>query len=219
MKLLSLSCTLVAALAAAHPAFAQSPGATLDRATAAWEKVRTARATFEQTVTNSLTGSTASARGEFQQQRPGMLAIRFVEPNGDRIVSDGKAVWIYLPSSAPGQVVKRSARDAGAMPIDVTRQFLDDPHAKYDVSSAGAATIAGRATTALLLVPKAGTDAPFSRATVWIDDQDALIRQFEVVEPNGITRRVRITSLQLNVPVDRAAFRFEPPRGVKVVER
>ena len=210
---------LAFAVAGAGPLAAQTPEATLDRATAAWAKVKTARASFEQVIANSLTGSTASARGEFQQQRPGKVAIRFAEPNGDRIVSDGSTVWIYLPSSVPGQVIKRSSRDAAAMPIDITSQFLDDPRGKYDVTAAGSATVDGRPTTGLALVPKAAGNAPFSKATIWVDDEDGLIRQFEVVEPSGITRRVRITSLELNVPVDRNAFTFKPPPGVKVVER
>ena len=220
MSLRFLRLALLASLVAvATVARAQSPSVTLDRATAAWEKVRTARASFEQTITNALTGSSASARGEFQQQRPGRLAIRFDEPNGDRIVADGKTVWIYLPSSAPGQVVKRPAQDGAAMPIDITNQFLEDPHGKYDVSAAGTSTVGGRPATGLVLVPKKAANAPFSRATIWVDDADALIRQFEIVEPSGITRRVRITSLELNVPVDRDAFAFKLPPGVKVIER
>ena len=62
-------------------------------------------------------------------------------------------------------------------------------------------------------------NAPFTKATVWVDDDDALIRQFEVIEPSGITRRVRITSLDVNVPVDRDAFTFSPPHGVRILER
>src|ERR671931_1994598 len=83
---------------------AQSTDRVLDRAVSAWAKVKTARATFEQTVTNALTGSSANARGDFQQQRPHKLSIRFTDPSGDRIVADGASVWVYLPSSAPGQV-------------------------------------------------------------------------------------------------------------------
>ena len=102
-------------LATASIAGAQSTDQTLDRAITAWGKVKTARATFEQTVTNSLTGSSATARGEYQQQRPNRVAIRFTDPAGDRIVADGASVWVYLPSSAPGQVVKRSASDGTAL--------------------------------------------------------------------------------------------------------
>ena len=32
-----------------------------------------------------------------------------------------------------------------------------------------------------MLMPKAGTNAPFTKATVWVDDDDSLIREFEVV--------------------------------------
>jgi outer membrane lipoprotein carrier protein len=198
---------------------AQSTDQTIDRAVAAWAKVKTARATFEQTVTNSLTGSSANARGEYQQQRPNRVSIRFTDPAGDRIVADGASVWVYLPNSAPGQVVKRSASDGTALPLDITGEFLTDPRGRYDVSASGAATVAGHTAKALLLMPKAQTQAPFSKATIWVDDDDGLIRQFEVVEPSGVTRRVRITSLDLNVPVDKGTFSFTPPPGVRVVER
>jgi len=209
----------VMSVVTASMAGAQSTDQTLDRAVAAWGKVKTARATFEQTVTNSLTGSSATAHGEYQQQRPNRVAIRFTDPSGDRIVSDGASVWVYLPSSAPGQVVKRSASDATALPLDITGEFLTDPRGRYDITSAGVGTVAGHPAKALLLSPKAQTQAPFTKATIWVDDDDALIRQFEVVEPSGVTRRIRITSLDLNVPVDKSTFSFTPPAGVRVVER
>jgi outer membrane lipoprotein carrier protein len=209
----------VISVVTASIAGAQSTDQTLDRAVAAWGKVKTARATFEQTVTNSLTGSSATAHGEYQQQRPNRVAIRFTDPSGDRIVSDGASVWVYLPSSAPGQVVKRSASDATALPLDITGEFLTDPRGRYDITSAGVGTVSGHPAKALLLSPKAQTQAPFTKATIWVDDDDALIRQFEVVEPSGVTRRIRITSLDLNVPVDKGTFSFTPPAGVRVVER
>ena len=214
-----ISLSVVMLTAAAPALAAQSSDQVLDHAISAWSKVKTARATFEQTVTNALTGSSANARGQFQQQRPNRLAIRFTDPAGDRIISDGSSVWVYLPSSAPGQVVKRSATDGTALPLDINGEFLTDPRSKYDVSAAGSGTVAGHAAHALTLTPKAGVQTPFTKATIWVDDDDGLIRQFELVETSGITRRVRITSLELNVPVERSAFTFNPPPGVRVVER
>jgi len=217
----SIPYSLTLLIAAVPCLGAQTPSADqiLDRAVAAWSKVRTARATFEQTITNSLTGSTGNARGEFQEQRPNKLAIRFTEPAGDRIVSDGASVWVYLPSSAPGQVIKRSVTDASAIPLDITGEFLTDPRGRYVVTSAGTAVVTGHAAHALALTPKPDTQAPFTKATIWVDDDDGLIRQFETIEQSGVTRRVRITSLELNAPVDRNAFTFAPPAGVRIVER
>lgn len=206
-------------LAAGAQSGTQSVDATIDHAVAAWAKVTTVRGTFDQTVSNSLTGSSATARGDYTQERPNRLAIRFTAPDSGAIVSDGKAVWVYLPSSAPGQVVKRPATDRSATPIDLTGQFLDAPRTKYDISAAGTRIVDGHTARGLLLVPKKGATAPFSKATVWVDDDDSLIREFEETEPSGVTRHVHITSIQTNGPVDRGAFVFTIPKGVKVVDQ
>ena len=220
MRILTRSASVcIAAIVLAVPVAAQSPDATIDRAVAAWAKIKTVRGTFEQTVTNSLTGSSANSRGTYAQERPNRLAIRFEQPGADAIVADGKVVWVYLPSSAPGQVVKRPATDRASVPIDLTGQFLDSPRSKYDISAAGTRTISGHGAHGLTLVPKAGTSGPFTKAIVWIDDDDALIREFEETEPNGVTRHVRLTSVEPNAPIARTEFTFVVPKGVKVVDQ
>ena len=206
------------ALAVAQTLPAQSLDRTIDRAVAAWRAAKTVRASFEQTLTNPLTGGAVTARGEFQQQGRSRIGIRFTDPAGDRIVADGRALWIYIPSSTPGQVI-RSSLAQGANSVDLTGQFLSAPRSKYNISAAGTTNVGGRPAHGLLLVPKREGSQPFTRATVWVDDSDGLVRQFEVTDQNGLTRRVRLISIKVNVPVDAAAFRFTPPRGVRVVEQ
>jgi outer membrane lipoprotein carrier protein len=191
----------------------------LDRAVARWAGVKTARATFEQTIVNSLTGNTLTATGEYQQQRPGKLSVKFDNPATDRIVADGKQVWLYLPSSAPGQVIRSPLAAGGTGTVDLTAQFLTAPRSRYTVTSAGTATVSGRPTHAFTLVPKVAKGAQFKTATVYIDDADATIRQFEVTEQSGLQRKVRLISFRTNVPVDAAAFTFTPPAGVRIVDR
>ena len=203
---------------ASTPALAQRRD-LLDRAVIAWAKVRTARATFEQTIVNPLTGNTLTATGQYQQRRPGKLSVTFDNPATDRIVADGKYVWLYLPSSAPDQVIRSPLGVDGTGTIDLTAQFLTAPRSRYTVSSAGTTMVSGRPTHAFTLVPKVGKAAPFTTATVYIDDADATIRQFEVSERNGVRRTVRLTSFRTNVAVDASAFVFTPPAGARVVER
>ena len=191
----------------------------LDRAVAAWARVKTARASFEQTITNPLTGRTLSATGEYQQERPGKLAVSFADPANDRIIADGKFVWLYLPSSAPDQVIKSVQGVGGTGTVDLTAQFLTAPRSRYTVNPVGTLVVSGRPTHGYNLVPKSPEGAPFKVASVWIDDDDATIRQFEVSEPSGVLRRIRLTSLKTNVPVDAGAFVFTAPKGVRVVER
>ena len=56
--------------------------------------------------------------GVFVQERPNRVSITFTEPSGDRIVGDGKSLWVYLPSSTPGQVLKLPADADGAIVAD-----------------------------------------------------------------------------------------------------
>ncbi len=226
MPFRSIVCVL-AALAAAGPSRVAAQSVTPDAAARAavhhavqvWGRVHTVRATFEQRVTNALTGSSADAHGEYQQERPGRLAVRFQDPDGDAIVADGKYLWLYLPSGTPGQVIRQRETAAGSGTVDLTGQFLDDPFTRYTITDAGADTVDGRAARAVVLVPRPGGPTDFSRAKVWIDDGDGYIRQFEVSQTDGVMRRIHLTALHVNVPVSAAAFRFVVPRGVRVVDR
>lgn len=221
MTALAIAAALLgaASVSDARPAERVAQGDLLDRAVIAWAKVKTARATFEQTITNSLTGRTLTARGEYQQERPGKLAVTFADPANDRIVADGKFVWLFLPSSAPDQVIKTVQGAGGTGTVDLTAQFLTAPRSRYKIDAVGTQIVSGRATHGFNLVPKNTEGAPFLAASVWIDDEDATIRQFEVVDPSGVQRRIRLTSFKANVPVDANAFVFTPPAGVRIVAR
>lgn len=209
----------VAALVVAAAHLGAQSTDPIDRAVAAWAKVKTVRGTFEQTVSNSLTGTSATAHGDYAQERPNRLSIRFRAPDSGSIVSDGKVLWIYLPSSTPGQVVKRAATDRSAVPIDFTGEFLQAPRAKYDLTPIGTKTVESHATHGFKAVPKPGTPSAFTTASVWIDDDDSLIREFQGTDSNGVTRTIRITSLEPNAALDRATFTFTPPPGVKIVDQ
>ena len=201
-----------------HSLIQDGAGKAIDQAVAAYAQVRTARATFEQTITNSLTGTKLSSRGEFQQARPDRFAFRFAEPKGDVIVSDGKNVWIYLPSSAPGQVMRSPVSADAAGSLDMIGEFFSNPRTRYTIADGGAVTLDGRSVRVVSLTPK-GQAATFTKARVWIDAADGTLRQFEAVEPSGITRVVKITHFSANAAVGPDAFAFKAPKGVRIVER
>lgn len=208
----------VAGAGAQQPAGAKSAAdAAFDRAVAAFGQAKTLRATFDQTIVNSLTGTTVSAKGELLQRQPNLVSVRFADPAGDRIVADGKFLWVYLPSSAPGQVMKLKMGNDGAGNVDPVSQLLESPRARFTVVDAGGGTIAGRAVKVLSLTPKRGGDV--TRAKVWVDAQDASIRQIELGEASGATRTLRFTSWEPNATLSKASFTFTPPKGVRVIDQ
>ena len=217
---LALAAPATAAPRAKAPRRAQSQGpvATLDRAAKAFKQAKSVRATFEQTLRNPLTGTEAKASGELLLDQPNRVAVTFTRPSGDRVVSDGRWLWVYLPSSAPNQVLKLSAKDKGVAGVDLVGELLTAPTSRYEVADGGAGTVGGRASRIVHLTPKAD-GGPIEKATVWVDDADASLRQFEVTDANGLVRTVRITGWTANATIPASAFRFEVPSGVRVVDR
>jgi outer membrane lipoprotein-sorting protein len=215
MQRLLLSLSLLFAVTAGAQ---ESVDAVLDRATTAYAHVTTTRATFEQLVTNEVTGTSAPSKGELVQQRPNKLSVRFTDPASDRIVADGSWLWVYVPSATPGQVIKMPSTGPGASAIDFVQQFLDAPREHFEVSAGTADSSLGHKAHTLKLIPK-DQSSSIANATVWIDDDDGVIRQFQVTDGTGSTRRVRLTKVTFNVPVDHATFTFKVPDGVKVVDK
>lgn len=213
----TISAVAVALAFAATAASAQTPAdAALDRAVAAYAKVHSLRATFDQSLSNPITGRSAQAKGELLIKRPGRIAVRFTQPSGDRIVSDGEFVWIYLPTSAPGQVMRAHADASEGTGMDVSTELLTEPRTKFDVADAGAATVNRRATRIVVLTPR--TPRNYTKARLWIDDADGVVRQLELTENSGVVRTIVFRTIQLNAKVPASAFKFDVPKGVKVFD-
>ncbi|MEA2760962.1 MAG: outer rane lipoprotein carrier protein [Gemmatimonadaceae bacterium] len=211
--------TYVAAIAFAMlptAVHAQSADAIIDRAAAAYARLSSMRAEFRQTLTNPLTGSTQTTKGVILRRKPNLLSIDF--ESGDKVAADGSTLWFYLPSSAPGQVIRMPYSGDNAVTVDPANQFLDSPRTRFTVTSAGAAALGGRATHAVTLVPRRPNPA-FTSAKVWIDDNDSSIRQFDLETANGLKRHVVITSFTANPDLSKASFRFAVPKGVKIVDQ
>jgi outer membrane lipoprotein carrier protein len=206
----------IALAATPHGARAQNADAVIDRAVAAYSRLSSMRAGFTQTLTNPLTGSTQTTSGTILRKKPNLLSINF--DSGDRVAADGSTLWIYLPSSTPGQVLRMPANGASAGAMDPAGEFLDSPRTRFTVTSSGTATLGGRPTHAVTLVPKR-QNPNFTSAKVWIDDADSSIRQFDIETANGLKRHVVITSFTANPTLSRASFRFVVPKGAKVVDQ
>jgi outer membrane lipoprotein carrier protein len=195
---------------------AQSADAIIDRAVAAYGRLNSMRAEFKQTLTNPLTGNSQTTTGVILRKKPNLLSITF--ESGDRVAADGSTLWVYLPSSVPGQVMRMPYTGGNASAVDPAEQFLNAPRTRFTVTSSGTATVSGRPTHAVTLVPKRANSA-FTTAKVWIDDADSSIRQFDVESANGLKRHVVITSFTANPSLGNSSFRFAVPKGAKVVEQ
>ena len=192
------------------------PADALERAARRYRTAVSVRATFEQTLTSPDTKSSRLAAGEFLQRGKNHFALRFTDPVGDAIVNDGEFVWVYLPSTAKGQVMQ-IPQSAGAG-LDFFSELLTAPREHYEVATRPDETISGHATSVFALTPRKAT-APFTRATLWVGTNDAALWQLETVEPSGLVRRLHFSSVRFDVALPKGALTFAVPPGVRVIDQ
>jgi outer membrane lipoprotein carrier protein len=209
--------TRVMAQIAAKDATSDSAAvALMERSAAAYQSARTLRAEFVQTLTNARAGTSFRSSGEFFQQGAQHFAFRFTDPADDRIIADGAVLWLYLPSTVKGQVIK-VPRAAGAG-LDIASSVLRDPARRYAATLAGDTTIDGRTVRVINLQPR-GNDTPFMRGTIWLDVQDALVRRAEFTDPSGMVRTLEFGRIRVGTILPADVFTFTPPPGVRVIDQ
>jgi outer membrane lipoprotein carrier protein len=199
---------------------AQDPWPILDRASARYQGVATLSADFVQVVTNPMLGAPDTTRGRLYQLRPARFAMRFTEPKGDRIVADGRFLWLYTPSTTPGQVIRSRIPDYGATGPNLIGQFVERPHERYTARYVRADSLAdgtGRVDV-IALVPKAA-DRPYSEAVLWVGRQDSLVHRLDITEASGQLRTVLLRHITVNTTVPDRELTFSPPAGVRVVDQ
>ena len=193
-------------------------GALLGRAARSYRSLESLRADFEQIIADPMVG-TFTSRGTLFQSGQNRLALRFSDPAGDAIIVDGEHVWIYTPSTTPGQVIRSPVPTGGPVyGYNLLAWFLDRPAERYDAEYVRRDTVGGR-TVDVVAVNPLSPEMPFRSAVVWLDRGDALPRRLEITERSGGTRTLTLSNLRPNAAMPRDAIRFDVPRGVRVVDR
>jgi outer membrane lipoprotein carrier protein len=206
------------ALLAAAPLPAQDAQAIVGRAARVYRSLASLRADFVQLIDNPMIDS-AESKGTLAQAGPARLAMRFSDPAGEAIVIDGDHVCVYTPSTVPGQVVRLAVPNGGPVyGYNLLAWLLDRPAERYRASYLRKERIDGRPTDVVQLIP-AVPDLPFTKAVIWLDQESALPRRLEIHEESGATRTLSLTRIRVNETLPQRTFRFEVPRGVRVVDQ
>ena len=198
------------------PTAAQDAATALARAESAYASVQTLSAEFTQVITNPMLGGPERSQGMLYLERPGRFAMRFSEPVGDRIVVDGRWLWLYTPSTVPDQVIRGPIPRTGTSTPDLFAQFVERPAERYEIAYVGVDSLRKYPLDVVRLTPRR-EDMGFTEATVAIGRRDGLIRRILLREPSGQHRALTFTNIRTGVPVQPKEFRFDVPRGTRVV--
>ena len=214
-RLLLLLGLLAVAPAAAR---AQDANALVGRSSRVYRSLTSLTADFVQLIDNPMIDS-AESRGTLVQAGPDKLAMRFTDPSGEAVIIDGRSVWVYTPSTTPGQVIRMSVPSGGPIyGYNMLAWLLDRPAERYTASYLRADVVGGRSMDVVELVP-AVPDLPFEKAVLWLDRADGIPRRLEITEHSGATRTLTLSKVRVNRSVPDSTFRFEVPSGVRVVDQ
>lgn len=187
----------------------------LERAEAAYDRLRSLEADFAQQVYIPLLETTQNSRGKLYHRAPDRFLMRFTEPQGDVVVADGRYIWMYYPSNDPRQVMRGRLAEGGQQ-VDLQREFLSDATNRFSATLAGTERVGGRPAEALTLIPRG--PSPYREIRIWVDTEDALVRRFEITEQNETVRKLEMSNLRPNVALADDLFRFTPPPGAEIFE-
>jgi outer membrane lipoprotein carrier protein len=206
------------ALFTAAPLPAQDAGAVIGRAAKVYRSLGSLQANFVQVIDNPMIDS-AESTGTLVQAGPVKLSMRFTDPAGEAIVIDGQHVWVYTPSTVPGQVIRLAVPSGGpAYGYNLLAWFLDRPAERYKAKYLRNERVDGRTADVIELVP-AVPDLPFEKAVIWLDQESALPRRLEIHEQSGATRTLSLSRIRVNQQVPEQTFTFKVPNGVRVVDQ
>ena len=148
-------------LVQAAPVRAQDAAAIVNRSARAYAATSSLRADFIQRIEDSMIG-TYDSRGKLLQAGENKLSMRFTDPDGDAIIVDGRQVWVYTPSTAPGQVIRMPIPTGATYGLNVLSWILDRPSERYRMRFLRSDVVNGRAADVVELIPLS-SELPIAR--------------------------------------------------------
>jgi outer membrane lipoprotein carrier protein len=199
------------------PAQDPDPKALIQRSAQAYQRITSFSAAFRQILADSMIG-TFESQGNLTQAGESKLAMRFTDPAGEAIVMDGEHIWVYTPSTTPGQVIRLKIPSDPTYGPNLLAWFLTNPAERYSVRYVKTDAIGGRAVDVVSLTP-VDKSLPFNSAVLYLDQYDYLPRRLEVREKGGNRRTLILSAVETNRRVSPATFSFAIPSGVRVVDQ
>ena len=216
-NLLWITLTALSALSVLSAHAQVNSDTVIERAARAYQQLSSFQADFRQVIADSMIG-TFESKGRLLQAGTASFAMRFTDPNGEAIVMDGEYIWIYTPSTTPGQVVRTPIPKDGTYGPNVLAWLLTKPVERYQTRYVREDAVGGRSADVVELTPLDPT-LPFRTAILWIDRSDNLPRRLEIQEKTGTNRTLVLSGVIINRRPPPNSFTFNVPSGVRVIEQ
>jgi outer membrane lipoprotein carrier protein len=210
-----MAAIVLALLAVAAPAAAQSLEAVVRDVEAAYGKLNDLKGEFAQTAFNRSLNQSIPAQGTVYLKKGGKLRWEYTQPTPQQIVSDGTTLWVYTPTL--NQVNTGPAPEALAGPAGSFLAGLGKVREHFDVRFLNPAQPRdGDGLHVLDLRPKQPTPT-LTRLILSVDPRDFIVRKAVVYDQFENTVTMKFTKVAVNSGLPDTLFAFVAPRGAATV--
>ena len=191
------------------------PAAEIIEKLKGWDaRLESLKADFTQEVNFTEAGLKQSIEGNLRYVKPNMLRIEHTKPSSQVVVTDKTDIWIYKP--ADNQVV-HTTWDAWRRTQDQNFSGILD-FGNYSSltakNNASATPSKDGGPVTVVFTPRSGAGYIL---TLKLSPQDYFPVEAEL-SVDGTIIKTRLASVEKNSAVDKAIFKFAPPKGVEMLE-
>jgi outer membrane lipoprotein carrier protein len=186
-----------------------------NRVQAFYDQTKTFQAGFKQEYFIKLHDQKKTSEGRVAFEKPGRMSWKYDEPNGNRVVSDGKVLKVYERENQQmfEQPVDKSQYPAALSFLmgqgELTKSFslrLLDPTIVHFENG-----------WVLEGTPKDPTP-PHQKVLLFVDAATSQVRRVLIIDAQGNRNRFDFENPQVNTSVPPGEFNFTPPAGTQLVK-
>ncbi len=170
-------------------------------------------------IVSDKSGSKKRQSGKVYYKNSSKMLIEFHEPYGQKIVSDGKTMWLYIPSM---NVVAEQdlKRESGSIFSSVTRSGLRRLFSKYHYKFASKKQPEVQPDGAMaytLFLKQRESRSGFRTLKLWISDEYLITRVYGETS-SGKNVEIKINNIKTDVVLSNGLFKFDVPSKAKIIK-
>lgn len=169
-----------------------------------------------ETISTKDTKTSQTLEGKLILKKPNKFYLEFTKPMIQKVISDGKTIWIYIPEMK--QVMKQqvTGQDATNDPILAVGKIFETLQKSYDIVLEGSEKVEGEDTYLLSFTPKIGNEN-LPKMKTCISKNTWLPVKTDIMEMTGSNISIVFKNLKINTNVDSKLFEFKPPKDVEII--
>lgn len=175
-------------------------------------------------MTSYLGGNLVEHESNITFKKPNMFKEVITEPGKENktvSVSDGEIIWSYTPDTNTVTKIKlpdsKASEPTKSDYVNIINELLNDTN----VTLQGVESVDGRNAYLLETTPKEsdGDYELIHKTKIWVDQETWMPLKYETYNGNGnITMKLEIRDLKVNTGIPDSEFKFEIPKGAKIVD-